>query len=470
MQQPKLLISAAKLNKRLMNSRRFKSTFLTALETASQLVKPQSWLKDPLLLVSNEMKTISKDIIKVLGSGHPILNRAANYYFESDGKRIRPMLVLLLSRAISEIPVEKRTRIKIDYKDIEYLSAYKLPNPTIKTSNSFTPLHLLSGINPLSPLTKGTESNNVESDLQRGILPKQRKLAEIIEMIHTASLLHDDVIDQSPMRRGKPSVDVAFSNKMAVLAGDFILARAMISVSRLNNSEITEILANAIGNLVEGEFMQMKNTVFSQADGSNKEGNTKSLADGLNSQSKSDEHMFSNPDGENVSHKTMVETAFEYYLNKTYLKTAALISTSCRAAAILSGAHEDVIEQSYEFGKNLGICFQLVDDMLDYTASEEHLGKPAGADLSLGLATAPALYAWKEEPSLGLLIQRNFSQPGDPQRMIEAVIKYNGVNKTRELAREYRDKALMNLREVLPESDSRAALEFLTNSILTRSK
>lgn len=91
-------------------------------------------------------------------------------------------------------------------------------------------------------------------------MPKQRRLAEIVEMIHTASLLHDDVIDHSDTRRGRASGNVAFTNKMAVLAGDFLLGRATVSISRLRNPEVVELISNSIANLVEGEFMQLKNT------------------------------------------------------------------------------------------------------------------------------------------------------------------------------------------------------------------
>ena len=143
---------------------------------------------------------------------------------------------------------------------------------------------------------------------------------------------------------------------------------------------------------------------------------------------------------------------------------------SLRSAAILSGAKPNVIESCYEFGKNLGLCFQLIDDMLDFTSSSKQMGKTTNVDLKLGISTAPVLFAWREDPSLGELIKRNFESHGDVERALELVYKYDGAKKTYELAREYRDKALNNLRESLPESDSRSALEFLTNSILTRRK
>jgi geranylgeranyl pyrophosphate synthase len=168
---------------------------------------------------------------------------------------------------------------------------------------------------------------------------------------------------------------------MAVLAGDFLLGRASVALARLRDPEVTELLATVIANLVEGEFMQLKNTVADEK----------------------------NP--------VFTDETISYYLQKTYLKTASLISKSCRAAALLGGSTPDVVEAAYSYGRNLGLAFQLVDDLLDYTVSGIELGKPAGADLELGLATAPLLFAWKQNPELGPLVGRKFSQEGDVQRV-----------------------------------------------------
>lgn len=410
----------------------------------------------------------------LIGSGHPTLNRVTSYYFEAEGKKVRPLLVLLLSRALAEIPIEERDHIKIDTKDVPEDPVYSKP-PHLKLleqpAKNFSPLHVLHGIKPLNPLTKGPEPlPQATFDKERGILPKQRRLAEIVEMIHTASLLHDDVIDHSDTRRGRPTGNIAFTNKMTVLGGDFLLGRATVSISRLRNPEVVELMSNSIANLVEGEFMQLKNTAVDNDLSTIEQGRKELPAESGKLDIKVHEYHVPTDYQPHVSHEKIIQTAFDYYLHKTYLKTAALISKSSRSAAILSGAREQVIDQCYEFGKNLGICFQLVDDLLDFTVPARELGKPAGADLELGIATAPVLFAWKSDPSLGPLVQRNFSQPGDVERIANAVDIYSGVEKTRELAVEYRDKALKNLRVALPESDARSALEFLTNSILTRRK
>ncbi|CAI4259031.1 CDG_1a_G0002010.mRNA.1.CDS.1 [Saccharomyces cerevisiae] len=462
---------------KLISSRRcrFKSSFAVALNAASKLVTPKILWNNPISLVSKEMNTLAKNIVALIGSGHPVLNKVTSYYFETEGKKVRPLLVLLLSRALSEIPMTERNHLKIDKSDVPEDPIYSKPSQNQlfqRPASSISPLHILHGIKPLNPLTKGPEPLPEETfDKQRGILPKQRRLAEIVEMIHTASLLHDDVIDHSDTRRGRPSGNAAFTNKMAVLAGDFLLGRATVSISRLHNPEVVELMSNSIANLVEGEFMQLKNTSI-DADIDTIENGHK-LLPVPSKKLEVKEHDFRVPSrqqGLQLSHDQIIETAFEYYIHKTYLKTAALISKSCRCAAILSGASPAVIDECYDFGRNLGICFQLVDDMLDFTVSGKDLGKPSGADLKLGIATAPVLFAWKEDPSLGPLISRNFSEKGDVEKTIDSVRLHNGIAKTKILAEEYRDKALQNLRDSLPESDARSALEFLTNSILTRRK
>jgi hexaprenyl-diphosphate synthase len=315
------------------------------------------------------MKFLTKNIRQLLGSGHPTLDTVSKYYTQSEGKYVRPMLVLLMSRATAL--TDKTAR------DASPFSVNRpITNPNILLDENPSAPDA-TGVLTASSIAQDTAYRSEDSD----ILPSQRRLAEITELIHTASLLHDDVIDHSISRRSAPSANIEFGNKMAVLAGDFLLGRASVALARLRDPEVTELLATVIANLVEGEFMQLKNTA-------------------------SDER---NP--------VWTENTLTYYLQKTYLKSASLISKSCRAAAILGGSSPEVVEASYQYGKNLGLAFQLVDDLLDYTVSGEELGKPAGADLELGLATAPLLFAWKENQSLGILVGRKFSGEGDVLRV-----------------------------------------------------
>lgn len=454
------------------------SSFKTAVEAAEKLVQPskQSSFNDPFSIVSHEMSNLAKLIANLIGSGHPTLNRVSSYYFEAEGKNVRPLIVLLLSKALLSIPIEQRNRVKIDRYDVTDQPVYPgTPQGILvagkSVNKSITPLEVLHGINPkviLDPLSKPMEQLP-EMDAANGILPKQRRLAEIVEMIHTASLLHDDVIDLSDARRGRPSGNIAFTNKMAVLAGDFLLGRASVAIARLRNPEVIELLSTTIANLVEGEFMQLKNTVLSSDEKTiNNDGETKDVPQPTGKVPVK-QHEYSVGTPTEVDHDVNVDAAFEYYLHKTYLKTASLMSKLSRASAVLSGAQDDIIEHCYEYGRNLGLCFQIVDDMLDYTSSNSAIGKPSQADLKLGLATAPILFAWREEPHLGELIARKFKEPGDVEIARRAVERYDGVEKTRAMAKDYCNQALENLRQ-LPESDARSALEFLTHSVLTRNK
>ncbi|CRK16947.1 hypothetical protein BN1708_011886 [Verticillium longisporum] len=297
-------------------------------------------------------------------------------------------------------------------------------------NSPISPDGILSDVNPTSPFT-GPPLDPQQSNSD--ILPSQRRLAEITELIHTSSLLHDDVIDHSVSRRGSPSANLEFSNKMAVLAGDFLLGRASVALARLRDAEVIELLATVIANLVEGEFMQLKNTAQDER----------------------------NP--------AWSQEAVDYYLRKTYLKTASLISKSCRASALLGNADAATVEAAYAYGKNLGLAFQLVDDMLDYTRSEKDLGKPVGADLELGLATAPLLYAWKANPELGALVGRKFEGEGDVARARELVLQSNGIEQTRALAQEYSEKAIEAI-SGFPDSEAKDGLIEMAMKALQRQK
>lgn len=321
---------------------------------------------DPFRIVGRELKFLNTHLRQLLGSGHPILDTVAKYYTQSEGKHVRPLLVLLMSRATALGP--KATRNPLSPPDSSIGIDTPISSPNILLDN-----------NPDQPASRILQPSPTEPFFPNDttILPSQRRLAEITELIHTASLLHDDVLDTSTTRRSSPSANITFGNKMAVLAGDFLLGRASVALARLRDPEVIELLATVIANLVEGEFMQLKNTRVSET----------------------------NP--------TYSEDVLSYYLQKTYLKSASLISKSCRAAALLGQCAPSIVEAAYAYGRNLGLAFQLVDDMLDYTISPEELGKPANADLELGLATAPLLFAWKERPELGKLVGRRFEADGD---------------------------------------------------------
>ncbi|KAI9801683.1 MAG: hypothetical protein M1833_002365 [Piccolia ochrophora] len=409
--------------------RKFQSTWAAAVSAAQSLFSETRLHQgsgagvsvDPLRIVAKEMKFLTKSIRQLLGSGHPTLDTVAKYYTQSEGKHVRPLIVLLMSRATSASSEFPRNPVPASSKAID--------DPISAPS-------ILSDVNPSSPPPNPLTAPSTDaafSSSASDILPSQRRLAEITELIHTASLLHDDVIDSSLTRRSSPSANIAFGNKMAVLAGDFLLGRASVALARLRDAEVIELLATVIANLVEGEFMQLQNTATDE----------------------------SNP--------IYTEDTLSYYLQKTYLKSASLISKSCRAAALLGQSSPEVADAAYAYGRNLGLAFQLVDDMLDYTVSGDELGKPAGADLQLGLATAPILFAWKEQEEIGALVGRKFQNEGDVARARELVSHSDGVEQTRALAQEYADKAVEAI-SAFPASEAKDGLVEMCVKTMKRRK
>lgn len=344
---------------------------------------------DPFVLSKSELDSLSKSIRKdLLGSDHPVLNQAASYFFESNadgGKKVRPMMVLLLSRALSESTSQTTTMRDSD----------ELWSP------------------PLS--------------FQRPDLPQaQRRLAEISEMIHTASLFHDDVIDGSDTRRGVPAVHKAFGNKMAILAGDYLLARASISLARLRNTQVVECMSTIIEHLVRGEVMQMHG------------GNNDRMA---------------------------------YYLRKTYYKTGSLMANSCRSAALLGEYPTELVEASYRFGKHIGMAFQLVDDVLDLEGSSDFMGKPAFGDLKAGLATAPVLFALEEYGDVLLpLVERKFKQKGDVDAAVDMIFSSQGIARTKELAQVHGELAMEALMKDFSPGVYRDALVHLAYKVVDRTR
>ncbi len=189
--------------------------------------------------------------------------------------------------------------------------------------------------------------------LDQEITVRHRRLAEITEMIHTASLVHDDVVDEAELRRGVPTVHSSFGNRIAVLAGDFLFAQSSWYLANLDNLEVVKLLSQVIMDLAEGEIQQ-----------------------GLN--------------------RFAANLTIDEYIQKSYYKTASLIANSCKSAAVLSESSADLAEHLYSYGRHIGLAFQIIDDILDFTGSTEALGKPAGSDLKSGNLTAPVLYALEE--------------------------------------------------------------------------
>ncbi|KDD72871.1 polyprenyl synthetase, partial [Helicosporidium sp. ATCC 50920] len=297
-----------------------------------------------------EIEAVTERLRQGISSDIPALGTASEYFFRrgAEGKRVRSTTLLLMADVLAETP----------------------PPDSILYSADLSP------------------ASSPPSEVRR----RQQRLSEITELIHVASLLHDDVIDGADTRRGAPAVNAVFGNKVAILAGDFLLARASVSLASLRDTRVIELMSRVLEHLVAGEILQL----------------TVAPADAL---------------------KT------EHYLKKTYYKTASLLAHSCRSQAILGQASAQAQQAAEDFGTHLGLAFQIVDDVLDFTASADELGKPALNDLRSGLATAPVLLALPERPELLPLIQRKFAQPGDVESAEGLVRASGGVAAAQRMAR-----------------------------------
>lgn len=323
---------------------------------------------DPYRLLDDDLRDVYTDITRELelNTNQDELRTIATYYFDGQGKALRPMVAILMAHAIN----------------------YHMNN--------------------------------------NGLDKKQREVAMIAEMIHSASLIHDDVIDQSDFRRGKPSVNALWSHKKVAMAGDYILAVTSMMIARLNHNDVTITLSQIITDLVQGEFMQLGS-------------------------------------------KETENERFAHYLTKTYRKTASLIANSVKAEAMLAGADDQLVDVSFEYGRNIGLAFQLVDDLLDFVSSKDAMGKPTAADLKLGLATAPVLFACEKYPELNAMIMRRFQEPGDAERAFELVHKSQGLEQTRFLAKKHCLEAT-RLAGKIAESPYQKSLLVVPDLIVNRMK
>ena len=359
-------------------------------------------LPDPFAMVEKELQPFSDSIKELVSTDQPVLSMAAKHFFEKrHGKRTRPVIVSLVAKVVAACNPEESMKGTSDRWQDSGASLVDVEGGVVTTKN------------------------HEGSDVWR----KQAQLGQIVEMIHVASLIHDDVLDEADTRRGGEAVHKLYSNKVAVLAGDYLLARASVLLARLENTAVVQIMATALESLVAGEIMQLKSTP--------------------------DELL-----------------KMESYLRKSYYKTASLICYACRSTALLGGhAYGSTVATACEeFGFHLGLAFQIQDDILDFTAAASILGKPALADMSLGLSTAPILYAAQEFPHLQPLVQRRFKKKGDKQTALEALYKSKtAMDKAKRLAQYHAQKAVDALLR-LPQSEARDALLRLTYVVITRKK
>lgn len=322
---------------------------------------------DPVKLTQQEVDSLHNDIKDQLQVQNKHLLESSHYYFDGQGKLFRPMTVNLVGKLCNQL-----------------------------------------------------------AGRDDGLSNEQWQIMMISEMIHTSSLLHDDVIDSATTRRSKPSINTLYSHKQAIFAGNYVLSQASILLAQIGNTKAVDYFSRILDELVRGELMQL-------------------VA------------------GDAPSER------FNQYIQKTYRKTAALVAYSCRIVALLGGSSDLAEESAFNYGKNLGIAFQLVDDALDFVATSEELGKPAGADMNLGLATAPVLFAAERYPDLHALIGRKFKKPGDVATALDLVHRSDGIEETFMLAQNYANEAVRCL-EPFDDSVEKYALINLCNIVLKRTR
>lgn len=303
---------------------------------------------------------------------------SAKNYFDGSGKQIRPLMILMMSR---------------------FLEATSAKNPDM--------------------------------------IQNHERVAITAEMIHTASLMHDDVLDEAESRRSKQTLNAEFDDRNAILIGNFVVGEGMKILAGTNNSQVIAAVTKSMHDLIEGELLQM---------------------------AAKDDPMDLN-----------------LYIDKTFLKTGSLMANSLKAVAILSQPENEILHQKiYQFGKSIGIAFQIIDDCLDFTSYEVDTGKPSqGADIKLGLITAPVIFAAKSNTTIEAYIKSGFknSKTGEiDQAQVDYTVKFvqtsGAILQSKKLADIYIADGLNELRscfQFVNHSDI-SEIEELVQFILSRNK
>ncbi|WP_211453572.1 octaprenyl diphosphate synthase [Collimonas antrihumi] len=260
--------------------------------------------------IAADMEAVNAVIRRQLHSEVPLVNQIAEYIISAGGKRLRPVLVLLMARAYGY----------------------------------------------------GGD--------------KHHELAAVIEFIHTATLLHDDVVDESSLRRGRQTANALFGNAASVLVGDFLYSRAFQMMVAVDNARVMQIVADATNVIAEGEVLQLLN--------------------------------MHNPD-----------VSEENYLQVIRSKTAKLFEAAAQLGVLIAGAGDDVIEAAGEYGRSLGTAFQLIDDVLDYSGNAGDIGKNVGDDLREGKPTLPLIYLMENGTPEQRALVRTCIENGDEQHFNE---------------------------------------------------
>lgn len=260
-----------------------------------------------------------------------------------------------------------------------------------------------------------------------GDFEKLRTLAVALELIHMASLVHDDVVDRSMTRRGTPTVKAKWQNQISVYTGDYLFAKSLILISECNNAAVSKVLADVSVQMCQGEIHQLY-TAFDP-----------------------------------------YQTVKDYFY-RIKRKTALLISASCQCGAIMSGAPDKVVSALTLYGYYLGMAFQITDDILDMVAEQKELGKPVGGDLRQGIVTLPIIYALKnsaDKEVLFTIVQKREKSMEEILQAIEITKKAGGIEYASEISQKYLEKAKEQI-GFLPEVAAKESLHVIANYINVR--
>ncbi|RFU68497.1 heptaprenyl diphosphate synthase component II [Peribacillus saganii] len=231
-----------------------------------------------------------------------------------------------------------------------------------------------------------------------------KKVAVALELIHMASLVHDDVIDDSDLRRGAPTVKSKWDNRVAMYTGDYIFARSLEIMTEVKKPLAHKILSQTILEVAVGEIEQ-------------------------------------------INQKYQFDQNIRTYYRRIKRKTAVLIAASCQLGAIAAGVSSDIHIKLYKFGYNVGMAFQITDDILDFTASEKELGKPAGSDLRQGNITLPVLLAMEDPAIKEMVLEIRETMPQEElSKVIEAINGSGAIERASAVSEKYLNKAFAELK------------------------
>lgn len=252
-------------------------------------------------------------------------------------------------------------------------------------------------------------------------LEKLMPLAMALELIHMATLVHDDVVDEALTRRGLPTVKSIYGNAISIQTGDYLLAKSLSLIASYPDQRIASIFSKVSTEMCEGEILQIA-SAFDTAQN------------------------------------------FRCYFYRIQRKTAMLISASCQLGAIVCNAPVPVERSLKRYGYYLGMAFQITDDILDLTADENVLGKPTGSDLKQGILTLPTIFALQENPRLTELLDSKFENPDSISAALDMIISCGAIKRSLKVANAFLKKAKKQL-QYLPDTPSKSALLFLADFV-----